>query len=111
MPREGWFRWLGPFMLATLFGGYNLVGFESVANLAEETEEPHRVVPRGMLRAVIGSTVLGFVFLMTLAVTVGDIKATTASPAPSRSSSRTCSAARSCGSSSRSSACRSSAAA
>ena len=82
LPREGWFGWLGPFMLATLLGGYNLVGFESVANLAEETEDPRRVVPRGMLRAMIGSAVLGFIFLATLAITVGDVKATTANPAP-----------------------------
>ena len=53
MPHAGYYAWLGPFMLATLLGAYTIVGFESASNLAEETHEPHKVIPRAMLRAVL----------------------------------------------------------
>src|ERR1700722_3686129 len=51
-PATGYYAWLGPFMLATLLGAYTIVGFESASNLAEETIEPHKTVPRAMVRAV-----------------------------------------------------------
>lgn len=49
----GYYKYLGPFMLATLLGAYTIVGFESASNLAEETHEPRKVVPRAMIRAVL----------------------------------------------------------
>ena len=67
MPAIGYYAWLGPFMLATLLGAYTIVGFESASNLAEETHEPHKVIPRAMVRAVLLSGVVGFVFLLVLA--------------------------------------------
>jgi amino acid transporter len=63
----GYYAWLGPFMLATLLGAYTIVGFESASNLAEETHEPHKVIPRAMVRAVLLSGGVGFVFLLILA--------------------------------------------
>jgi len=54
-------------MLATLLGAYTIVGFESASNLAEETHEPHKVIPRAMVRAVLLSGAVGFVFLLVLA--------------------------------------------
>ena len=53
VPAVGYYAWLGPFMLATLLGAYTIVGFESASNLAEETHEPHRVIPKAMVRAVL----------------------------------------------------------
>src|SRR5690349_2100609 len=67
VPATGYYAWLGPFMLATLLGAYTIVGFESASNLAEETHEPHRVIPKAMLRAVLLSGAVGFVFLLVLA--------------------------------------------
>ena len=67
VPHAGYFSWLGLFMLATLLGAYTIVGFESASNLAEETHEPHKVIPRAMLRAVLLSGVVGFAFLIALA--------------------------------------------
>ena len=58
VPVAGDDAWLGPFMLATLLGAYTIVGFESASNLAEETQEPHRVIPRAMVRAVLASGVV-----------------------------------------------------
>src|SRR5579863_2142228 len=80
VPRLGYYGWLGPFMLATLLGAYTIVGFESASNLAEETHEPHKVIPRAMLRAVLLSGIVGFAFLLVLAFATN--KAAYASAAP-----------------------------
>ncbi len=80
VPAAGYYAWLGPFMLATLLGAYTIVGFESASNLAEETHEPHKVIPRAMLRAVLVSGVVGFAFLIALAYATN--KAAYASTAP-----------------------------
>jgi amino acid transporter len=57
---------VGPFLLGTLLGAFTIVGFESAANLAEETHHPARVVPRAMWQAVLASGVLGFLFLLAV---------------------------------------------
>jgi amino acid transporter len=80
VPHTGYYGWLGPFMLATLLGAYTIVGFESASNLAEETHEPHRVIPKAMLRAVLLSGAVGFAFLLVLAYATN--KAAYASAAP-----------------------------
>jgi amino acid transporter len=80
VPHLGYYAWLGPFMLATLLGAYTIVGFESASNLAEETHEPHKVIPRAMIRAVLLSGIVGFAFLIALAFATN--KAAYASSAP-----------------------------
>lgn len=82
VPEAGWFSWLGPFMLATLLGSFTLLGFETAANLAEETHEPRRVVPKAMIRALLAAGVVGMLFLVALSVATGDVAATTADPSP-----------------------------
>lgn len=62
----------GPWMMGFLLGAFTIVGFESAANLAEETHDPERVVPRAMWQAVLASGVLGFVFLVAVTLAVGD---------------------------------------
>ena len=42
-------------MLGFLLGAFTIVGFESAANLAEETKRPEVVVPRAMWQAVLAS--------------------------------------------------------
>src|SRR5499425_1554803 len=78
----GYYGWLGPFMLATLLGAYTIVGFESASNLAEETFEPHKTVPRAMVRAVVLSGVVGMAFLIALVYAINDIPAVSSSAAP-----------------------------
>ncbi len=80
VPHLGYYAYLGPFMLATLLGAYTIVGFEAASNLAEETHQPHRVIPRAMIRAVLLSGVVGFLFLLVLAYATN--KAAYASAAP-----------------------------
>ncbi|GAA2868732.1 amino acid permease [Streptosporangium fragile] len=62
----------GPWMLGFLLGAFTIVGFESAANLAEETKDPARVVPRAMWQAVLASGVLGFLFLIAVTLLAGD---------------------------------------
>ncbi len=62
----------GPWMLGFLLGAFTIVGFESAANLAEQTADPERVVPRAMWQAVLTSGVLGFAFLVAVTLAAGD---------------------------------------
>jgi len=73
---------VGPFMLAFLLGAFTIVGFEAAANLAEETQEAHRVVPTAMWTSVVLSGIVGFVFLIALNLASGDLKALAASSTP-----------------------------
>jgi amino acid transporter len=82
VPEAGWFSWLGPVMLATVLGSFTLLGFESAANFAEETQNPRRVAPKAMIRALAAAGVLGMIFLMAAAVATGDVSGATNDPAP-----------------------------
>lgn len=62
----------GPWIIGTLLGAFTIVGFESAANLAEETKQPAVVVPRAMWQAVLASGILGFIFLVVVTLLAGD---------------------------------------
>ena len=62
----------GPWMLGFLLGAFTIVGFESAANLAEQTHDPERVVPRAMWQAVLASGALGFVFLIAVTLAIAN---------------------------------------
>jgi amino acid transporter len=82
VPHAGYYNWLGPFMLATLLGAYTIVGFEAASNLAEETHEPHKTIPKAMIRAVLASGIVGFAFLIALTYATSSVKAASADSAP-----------------------------
>jgi amino acid transporter len=42
-------------MLAVLLGAYTIVGFETIPNLAENTHNPTKLVPKAMMRATAAS--------------------------------------------------------
>ena len=69
-------------MLAFLLGAFTIVGFEAAANLAEETQDAHRVVPTAMWFSVLLSGIVGFAFLVALNLASGNIAALTASSTP-----------------------------
>jgi amino acid transporter len=73
---------VGPFLLGTLLGAFTIVGFESAANLAEETHHPAQVVPRAMWQAVLASGVLGFLFLLAVTAAAKDPVALAKSSTP-----------------------------
>jgi len=71
-----------PWVLAFLLGAFTIVGFEACGNLAEETDEPERVVPRAMWTSVLLSGVLGFAFLIAISAATWNIPDLTASGTP-----------------------------
>jgi amino acid transporter len=73
---------VGPWVLGFLLGAFTIVGFESAANLAEETHDPETVVPRAMWQAVLSAGVIGFLFLIAVTVASGDPKTLAASGTP-----------------------------
>lgn len=62
----------GPFVLGTLLGAFTIVGFESAANLVEETLQPEKVVPKAMWQAVLSLGVIGFLFLVAITALTKD---------------------------------------
>lgn len=56
----------GPWVMGMLLGAFTIVGFESAANLAEETENPATVVPRAMWQAVLSLGIVGMLFLIAV---------------------------------------------
>lgn len=73
---------VGPFALAFLLGAFTIVGFESAANLAEETKNPARVIPKAMVQAVLSLGVLGFLFLVAVTAAAGRIEGVGESATP-----------------------------
>jgi amino acid transporter len=71
-----------PWVLAFLLGAFTIVGFEACGNLAEETNEPEKVVPRAMWMSVLLSGVLGFLFLIAITIATWNIPALTSSGTP-----------------------------
>ena len=71
-----------PWILAFLLGSFTIVGFEAASNLAEETHQPERVVPRAMWMSVVLSGVIGMVFLIAVTLASNDLKALAASGTP-----------------------------
>jgi amino acid transporter len=72
----------GAFMLSILLGAFTNTGFESAANLAEETHDPHIVVPRAMWSSTLIATILGSLFLGALTISIDNIPAVTNSATP-----------------------------
>jgi amino acid transporter len=72
----------GPFMLTFLLGAYTIVGFEAAANLSEETENAHKVVPLAMWSSVVLSGIVGFIFLIALNLASQNLPALAASATP-----------------------------
>lgn len=72
----------GPWMLGFMLGAFTIVGFESAANLSEETKDPANTVPRSMAQAVIALGVIGMLFLIAIVTLIKDPIALAASGTP-----------------------------
>ena len=87
IPEAGYFSigsWThaGPWAMGFLLGAFTIVGFESAANLAEETRDPAHTVPRAMWQAVVALGILGMLFIIAVTATGGDMIALTQSDTP-----------------------------
>ena len=70
------------FTLAGLLGAFTLVGFELAADMSEDAVNPVRSVPRGVIWAVVLSTVLGMIALIGFTVAIPDLKTVESSGLP-----------------------------
>ncbi len=70
------------FALSLLMGAWCLTGFEAAADLAEETHDPRRTVPRAMLTSLLGSGLLGFLLLVGIVLSIDDVRATQGQDSP-----------------------------
>lgn len=87
IPAEGYFGFgslthASPWQMGFLIGAFTIVGFESAANLAEETRNPARVVPKAMWQAVLTLGIIGFLFIIAVTGLAGDPVALAQSATP-----------------------------
>jgi amino acid transporter len=61
---EGNGSYIGVFFAAMLMSLFVVYGFDTAGTLAEETHNPSRAVPRALLLALVGSFVIGGLFLL-----------------------------------------------
>jgi len=73
---------LSAWALSLLLGAWCLTGFEAAADLAEETRQPRRVVPRAILLSLTASGVAGFLLLVGVVLSIPDLEAAQADAAP-----------------------------
>ncbi len=66
---------LSSLALSLLMGAWCLTGFEAAADLAEETQEPRRTVPRAMLFSLGVSGLAGLAMLVGIVLQVRDVAA------------------------------------
>ena len=65
--------YLPVWIMASLMGAYTIVGFESAANLSEETINASRTVPKAVIGSVVISGVVGMFFLVVTVLGIQDL--------------------------------------
>ena len=70
------------FCLSLLMGAWCLTGFEAAADMAEETRNPRKVVPRAVISAELTSGIAGFLMLVGLLIAIPSIQSVQASKTP-----------------------------
>jgi amino acid transporter len=71
---EGWsYGWA--FILGLLQAMWTFTGYDASASVSEETIDPRRRAPWGMVLAVIVSAVVGYLLLFVLTLSIGDLPA------------------------------------
>lgn len=68
--------------LSLLLGAWCLTGFEGAADLAEETHQPRRTIPRAVVLSELSSGIGGFFLLVAFLVAIDDLPGITASSQP-----------------------------
>lgn len=74
--------YLQVWVMACLLGAYTIVGFESAANLAEETQDAANTVPKAVIGSVLVSGIVGMLFLIVTVLGIRNLDAVVASPHP-----------------------------
>ena len=63
------------FALSLLVGAWCLTGFEAAADLAEETHQPRKVVPRSVITSQVSAVIAGFLLIMVFLISTEDLSA------------------------------------
>lgn len=74
--------YLGPFAFSAAMSAWTISGFESAANLAEETRDPERRTPGAIIYSEVSSVVLGFLVLVGFTLAIPSIGAVSGQPRP-----------------------------
>ncbi len=69
---EGWPYWRA-FVVGLLQAQWTFTGYDASASLSEETVDPRRRVPWGIVMAVAVSSIVGYLLLMALTLAITDI--------------------------------------
>ena len=67
--------WLATFMLGFFMSVFILYGFDTAGSFGEETVDPGRQAPRGVLSSVWASGLIGIVFFLAVILSIQDIPA------------------------------------
>jgi amino acid transporter len=65
---DNYWALFGSFTSTVLLGAFTYSGFDSAAALADETENPQRAVPLGIIRASLAAAGMGMLFLVGITV-------------------------------------------
>ncbi|MBI1841214.1 MAG: amino acid permease, partial [Verrucomicrobia bacterium] len=71
-PRQGNVAWL--FALGFLFPAYTITGFDASAHTAEETLRAATNVPKGIVRSVVVSSLLGWILVVAILLAMPDLR-------------------------------------
>ena len=72
IPAEPRPYWPG-FLMCSLLGAWTMIGFESSADISEETVNAKRVAPKGVISSVLASIVIGFAFIVVMTLAIPDL--------------------------------------
>jgi amino acid transporter len=70
------------FLGSLLLGMWTFTGFDASAHVSEETHDPARRAPWGIVLSVIVSAVVGYALVVAITLAIGDLPATAADPRP-----------------------------
>lgn len=68
------------FAQSLVLGVWTFTGFDAAAHVSEETHDPGRRAPLGIISAIVSSAIAGFALVAALTLSVRDPKATAAAP-------------------------------
>jgi amino acid transporter len=70
------------FALGLLQAAWTFTGYDASAHVSEETVDPSRAVPRGLLLSVAVSGVAGYALLIAVTLAIGDLQAVSSASSP-----------------------------
>ena len=79
---EGWPYWWA-FVIGLLQAQWTFTGYDASASVSEETVDPRRRAPWGMILAVVVSSVVGYLLLIALTMSIKDVPAVLGAKDPS----------------------------